>query len=418
MIASTSVLWNGNISNAAFFILFIYASLTVKNCFTKTSKANLAPLIFLFLSPLVAVFLGQLLRGELILREFDAPVRVAGAIAIYLLVRHQNLPKDFVRRAIFFGSALGLLTIAFFIDNENTLKFGKRFSTGKSAPNDLGGYTGLLILVVATYVATLFVKQWDCPRRTIRQKILYSVVGLVSLGFGAYVLVGTQSRGPWLCVSIILTAIIIWGVIQRPKAGSIFLLSLITIILIGAQFGSSDLRHGRIGSMFSEPYNWVNEKKQTTSGAIRLSIIPASIDLFTTRPWTGFGDFGYGALAKRPEFSEKHGRGVAKILGQGGGAHNEVLARSLQSGVWGLIAATFLLVYPVYRFGRQLIQSEDENQKFLSLMGLVIFAYIFLLSFVLEPYSLKHTATFNALLLAVLLGSTQPDSHRLPDPPS
>ncbi|MEY4724183.1 MAG: hypothetical protein RL043_332, partial [Pseudomonadota bacterium] len=77
---------------------------------------------------------------------------------------------------------------------------------------------------------------------------------------------------------------------------------------------------------------------------------------------------------------------------------------------WGLLATVFLLVYPVYRFGRQTLEAKDENQRHLSFMGFIIFTYIFLLSFVLEPYSLKHTATFNALLLAVLLGATAEQS--------
>jgi O-antigen ligase len=401
------VLANGDISNAAFLWLVIASVFLLRReCF----RIENFWCIVLFSSPISAVAIGQLLRADLSLSEFDSPLRILlGSLVFLALSSIREIDKRKLARMLAVGSAFGLIFGLLSLNQEWTSFYGGRFATTKSAPNDLGGYSGLLLIVVMLGLFTTRMIQ----KPPLRYAYLASLVA--GAGAGAYLLLGTQSRGPWLVTAVVLTGMLGIYAHRRPYK------AITLLIICGALVGSwTQTQHfqkyqDRFGSALGEPYRWLTEGEKASSGGARLSMLPASVDLFLVEPLRGFGDFGYSPLARTPEFAGKYGAEVGNQLGGQGGPHNEIAARSLQSGIWGLIATVFLLVYPIYRFGRQTLKAEDEDQRDLSFMGLIIITYIFLLSFVLEPYSLKHTATFNALILAVLLGAT---ANRSPNPAS
>jgi O-antigen ligase len=411
-VSASAVLWNGNVANGAYFLLLL-TCIVLAFRLPKIQQSD-GYTTFLFLAPLVAVLIGQSLRGQLNASEFDAPARLLGALFIYLCVSRAMLSLRKVFYTLAIGATLGLVLVTFFIDPKWTSFYGGRFATLKSAPNDLGGYSGLLLVIAVTGLLSHLTDKW---RRGPSLASILMLVGLV-IGTiaGAYVLLGTQSRGPWLVVAVSILLLFAWHFLRHPKRTSLIASALIALLAAGTQTTWFQTHQERVWSTIGEPLNWLKQGQRETSGGARLSMLPASIELFSKAPISGHGDFGYSPHARKPEFAQKYGGEVSNQLGGQGGPHNEIAARSLQSGIWGLIATVFLLVYPVYRFGRQTLQAEDEDQRDLSFMGFVIFSYIFLLSFVLEPYSLKHTATFNALLLAVMLGATRIDQAAIAAP--
>jgi O-antigen ligase len=394
----------GNLSNAAFFLFLIYATAALKKHACRKLDRTA---VFLFLSPAVAVGIGQIIRGDLNASEYDAPIRLVAAFSIYLFAWPKKLDQQVLSHALAWGATVGLLVLAVSIDPKWTSFYEGRFATSNSAPNDLGGYAGLMLIVATVALLNNLTK-------TVREKSTYdnfiSVLTMFAMCAGFYVLVGTQSRGPWLVVGSTVLIVFAYFLVRRMKTTAFALLLLFAVLAASIQTEWVKTYRERAYSAISEPINWFKLGQKETSGGIRLSMILASALLFSERPLSGYGDFGYSSKAREAEFSEKFGSGASLQLGGQGGPHNEIAARSLQSGIWGLLATVFLLVYPVYRFGRQTLEAKDENQRHLSFMGFIIFTYIFLLSFVLEPYSLKHTATFNALLLAVLLGATAEQS--------
>jgi O-antigen ligase len=418
LVACAFILSNGNISNAAFFILLIAGICSIQRRYFLLTDILI---YFLFSLPIIAVFAGQMLRLEWSLKEFDAPSRIFAAIFIFKFVKFTKPSKKLCFNVLTIGSALGLILLLLFLDIDSTNFYRGRFATRTSAPNDLGGYSGLLLTMTVTGLLGLrekFKLIEICHKKSYKNIFIFLVcfAGLIA---GAYILLGTQSRGPWLvAVFSLLITFLYWFFFQPKRAVKllIFFALLFVTVLNTPWFKKLD---DRIWSTVNEPIQWVmtnRENQEKTSGGARLSMLYASGELFSKAPFKGFGDFGYSPQAREPEFAQKYGSEVSHQLGGQGGPHNEIAARSLQSGIWGLIATVFLLVYPVYRFGRQTLQADDEDQRDLSFMGFVIFSYIFLLSFVLEPYSLKHTATFNALLLAVLLGATRIDSTAIAAP--
>lgn len=400
-LACAWVLSNGNVSNSAFILLLAVSAY----CSRETWKrVELIPFPLLFASPICAVAVGQALRLDLNLSEFDAPLRILLALIVFYTIRSWEPLKQKLMLTVSIGSAAGLILVILSLDPQWMSHYGGRFATTKSAPNDLGGYSGLLLIITVLGLLT--------PSLARRPLLRVGYLGLLLAGLtaGIYVLFGTQSRGPWLVTAIVLLMVLSWTLYRQPRNTLLLSLVLATGVGVWTQTQSFQTHKERIYSTLNEPLRWATKNEQATSGGARLSMLPASKELFLTEPLRGFGDFGYSPFARTPEFATKYGPEVANQLGGQGGPHNEIAARSLQSGIWGLLATVFLLVYPVYRFGRQTLEAKDENQRDLSFMGFIVFTYIFLLSFVLEPYSLKHTATFNALLLAVLLGATAEQS--------
>ena len=395
--ASAFVISNGHISNTAFFLLFIFSWV----CGFRSAKHSVSlTTAALFSAPILAVAIGQLLRWDLSFKEFDAPVRILAALAIYRLTTSCQAQRQQILTILASACGLGLILVTFFLDPQATAFYGGRLSTDKSAPNDLGGYTGFL-LVIATLGLLTAHRVKDPALR-----FGYVVVLIAGVACGSYILLGTQSRGPWLVTALALLLVFCLAAYRQPRKTFTALVLVLATIGVWTQTTSFNGYKNRIYSTLGEPIRWITSNEQETSGGTRLSMLPASKELFMADPLRGFGDFGYSRLARTPEFENKYGAGVSYQMGGEGGPHNEIAARSLQSGIWELIATIFLLLYPIYQFGRQTLEAKEDAQRDLSFMGFVIFSYIFLLSFVLEPYSLKHTATFNALLLAVLLGAT------------
>jgi O-antigen ligase len=148
---------------------------------------------------------------------------------------------------------------------------------------------------------------------------------------------------------------------------------------------------------------WSQSKEENSSAGERLSMIVASAKLISMAPWTGYGDFGYLKAGCGDEF--KSTPYYSRSLCAGSGPHNEVLARGLQSGIWGVLATLNLLLAPIVWFGfhlRRFWNSPDIYNP--ALLGLTFSINIALVCMFMEPYSIKFTATFNALVLAVLFG--------------
>lgn len=396
--------------NAAFFLLFL-ASLWGLWINRPTPRQDSSPgahlTIALLIAPIIAVAMGQLLRGDLIIKEFDAPSRLLAATAIFLWLSRVQLSPAAIANALGLGAAAGLILLTQFLSERWMSHYGGRFSTEMSAPNDFGGYVGILMTLATTLLITT---KWERSRANFGGRLLL----LAGFAAGLWLILGSQSRGPWLATGVSLVFLLFLSLWIDQRRGLALILGAFLSIGLTLQLPQFSGLKDRLTSTIQEPIAWLQDGQRDTSGGTRLSMIPASIELFQTQPLSGFGDFGYSPLARTEGFKQKFGNSTSDQLGGEGGPHNELAARSLQSGVWGLAATLLLLIAPVVLFAQRLLKDFRTNSSpSTSLMGLGFAINIFLLSFVLEPYSLKHTATFNALLLAVLLSTQVSTSSRL-----
>jgi O-antigen ligase len=405
MLAAASFMVVAHAGNVMFFCLFLFSAWywTQNETFRPVVHQRWAEdlLPFLILSgPFFAVLIGQIIRSDLRLDEFDAPSRLLLACLIYWVHgRFHTNSRYAMSTALGIGAIAGLIFLALSIDPDRTAYAGGRLSTRISWPNDLGAYSGILLTFVVWLILTSQTTRLTgkFPRTVFYVATLFAIIG------GIYVFLGSQSRGPWVATAAtleILLSIVLakrLGLMQGALLGGIIVIST-TVLALNIQHWSS-----RVTSIMAEPVRWLKTKEESTSAGERLSMLVASSKLISMKPLTGYGDFGYLEAGCSDEF--KPTPYYSRSLCAGSGPHNEVLARGLQSGTWGLLATLNLLLAPIVWFGFHLRKYwNSPNIYNPALLGLTFSINIAMVCLFMEPYSIKFTATFNALVLAVLFG--------------
>ncbi len=348
------------------------------------------PLLALAL-PFLAVAIGQILRHSLKFPEFDSPARLLVAIAIvfFLVPRIQGFklkPSEIMG----VGAVFGIFLLYFTVNSDP--RVGGRLVSLQSWPNDLGAYAGVLLLFSVWFLLTF------------RSVTLPSLVAIwsftsIAIGTGLHVLIETQSRGPWLATTVAFIAIAL--IVLSRRIGGVKATAVIFLIMAGMAYIISFEPSQRLASIVSEPIKWIDTKREDTSAGERLGMGRAALKLISMQPWVGYGDFGYMEQACTPPFKDHNY--FSNSLCVGAGPHNELLARALQSGVWGLLATLFLLCAPIIYFSRMMFKYKNCDLIFNpSLLGFIFSTHIFVISFFMEPYSIKFTATFNASVLSIL----------------
>lgn len=397
--------------DTCFFLLFILSLVLIT--LKKQSPLKAEPpkkleaadyfIIAILVFPILAVLIGQLMRGGLHSPEFDAPSRILASCAIFFLLR--NLASGLTISPIVLiglGASLGALTLPLALSSERLTVVGGRFSTDLSWPNDLGAYAGLLTMITLHLITSRSDSKLPRVVRT-----LFFLGLTCSLIAGAWVLTGAQSRGPWMATMISIGAIVAIRfaepiAISRTKTmvgGGALLLGVTLMIATTPNLAQ------RIDSILQEPAAWAETRQENSSAGQRLSMMIASLKLISLAPSSGYGDFGYLEVACDEKFKTQYPEHYSNSLCAGSGPHNEILARGLQSGLWGVIATSFLLFGPILIFLQALRGSgESLSQRETAALGLVTSLHLAIICMFMEAYSIKFTATFNALLLSVLFG--------------
>lgn len=396
--------------DTCFFLLFILSLVLIT--LRKQSPLKAEPpkkleaadyfIIAILVFPILAVLIGQLMRGDLHSPEFDAPSRILASCAIFFLLR--NLASGLTISPIVLiglGASLGALTLPLALSSER-MGVGGRFSTDLSWPNDLGAYAGLLTMITLHLITSRSDSKLPRVVRT-----LYFLGLTCSLIAGAWVLTGAQSRGPWIAAMLSTGAILAIRfaepiAISRKKTmvGGVALLLGVTLMI-----ATTPNLAQRIYSILQEPAAWAETRQENSSAGQRLSMMIASLKLISLAPSSGYGDFGYLEVACDEKFKAQYPEHYSSSLCAGSGPHNEILARGLQSGLWGGVATSLLLFGPILIFLQACRRSgRNPSQKETATLGLVIFLHLAIICMFMEAYSIKFTATFNALLLSVLFG--------------
>lgn len=353
-------------------------------------------------APIMAVVIGQLLRWDWRLSEWDAPIRLLAGIPIYLMFKHQignqiNNTKK-VLQGLVLGSAIGLLFLPFFIDEQRTIQFGGRIATVIADPNTFGSYVGVLFLFVCAGLFSVHVSKQETSTALMRGRLVIYGAALIT---GFILILQAQSRGSWLAWSLgylILALIALRGNLVKLAVAILIPLGLITT------FFSSDQLRARVSSIVPELSNGTTNKKENSSGGIRLNMAIATFMLAKERPWSGYGDMGYSKRLYDEDFKARFSPETIHVMSSAG-PHQEILARTLQSGMWGLAATLLLFLGPIAFFSIK-SRSVQKERVFAAQIGLIFCCQLLALQFTIEPFSLKFTTTFNALILSMLFGIT------------
>jgi len=365
--------------------------------------ANLRPpstalIVCMLAGPLAAAIIGQILRQQLDLPVFDAPLRFVLCIPIFLalsrgwLQPHGRMPIAlfWVKTAFpltlvwtfvftwFWPSYWGLGLTAYFVD-----------------PLTFGSYC--LMFSLLTILGMGF--YWTEMRWY--QKLL----SLAAVVCGVYLSVASGSRTGWLNLPVFLVLWIFY--ILKPKIGGLrsFLLVAVIFLMFAGLLTIKPHLASKFVLMAKEirDYHW-DAMNQDASVTMRISFYRMGWFYFLERPFTGWGDLGWMELMNAPELMRYASAFTREFPSHG--FHNEIVTQTVHSGIWGLVSSSALFGVVLYR-AISGIKWLSDRAWMISFVLLIFGCHLLLAGMSTEITNLVFLVSFTGLTICVMLGEQQ-----------
>ncbi len=394
--------WTNTLTFVLFVIaLFYFLRLPRSAWGVKNISGTEWAVIMALASGFLAILVSQLLRQNVIFKPYDGPLRMLLCAPIFLFLVKKKI--DFVQ--IFqYICPLSLLILLAFVQLYplpiNTIWNGGRFGTYFVDPNTIGIYTMLLAFMCLFSI--------DAVSKDGMVLRLLKYAGVLA---GFYLELKSQTRGAWIAepAMLILWAALHW---QSKSKAALLISTLISVLAILVFYFFIDFFHDRVNSIYYEIASWLNKTNTDTSTGIRLSMWQMSWILFKQNPVYGYGDLGYQSKLMMPLIQSAFSQEAISLMAQVG-PHNEYLANTVRSGIFGLIAVLLQFCVPGMVFIRGL-KSSVKAIKGTSAMGLCLVMGMMISSLSLEVLALKYTCSFYGLMIAALCASVlwkRPDKN-------
>ena len=349
--------------------------------------------------PVLAVGMGQLLRGEFYPPNFDAPLRIALCAPILLAISRGWLYKYDAQPITFLWMkyCFPLTLIWTFTYRPSwTTNWGAHVITTYFV--DVLSFGSLTLLFALLIFATLTFF-WS------RMNWLSRFISIASVFIGFYLSVGSGSKTGWLNVPVFL---IIWVLgFSLPNYGRLKTTLLLFIFLISAGIFIQS------NSFFTDKFlRAVNEisnyqwNKLNGEGSVRerISFFRMAIFYFLQNPIKGWGDLGWRVLMDSPELVKFAPEIVRRFPEHG--FHNEILTSAVRSGIWGLVTSIAFFLFPIIWAVRILQKSFNVDLKLFGFFILFLMLHMLLAGMTTEVTNLVFLASFLGLTISVLVGES------------
>jgi O-antigen ligase len=339
-------------------------------------------------SPIVAVVMGQIFRGDWQVRLMDGPTRPLLSIFIFVYLLHK--PIDFVKLlewcipfSLFILGGLLLLH-----PYEWANMTSERFGTTAVDPLTLGQYSTLFAFI-CLFTLNLYKKdRW-----------FLKVTKLMGIAVGLWISIGAGSRSAWVAIPFLVALWVIHRLkMHEPRKIIIaFIAIMATCYLI---YEISPLVHNRITLTYTEYSAYIKNSNRDTSAGLRLSMLRAAILLFSENPIAGYGDENYPKLSSILGAASFSTEALELTIIQNG-VHNEIMQNALRSGFWGIASSLLMFGVPAVVF-YQGSNSKIPSIRAAGLIGLCYIVSVFFFSLSTETFNLKYTISFYALMVSTL----------------
>lgn len=365
----------------------------------KTSITNLWRWIIslTLVGPMFAVGMGQMLRGEIYMPNFDAPLRIALCAPVFLAIslgwlsREGKEPITFIWMKYSFPLAI-LWTFVYtpsWKTNWQTHGITTYFVDVLSF-----GHLTLLFAILNFAALTFF---WSRIGRISR------MVSFVSVLVGFYLSVNSGSRTGWLNVPIFL---IIWATMfSVPIFGRVKTLLILFLMLagIGIIIYTSPKFTGKVIDAINEisTYHWYS-KSTEGSADIRISFYRMAFFYFVNNPFRGWGDLGWMELMNSPEivqYASEYARNFPV-----NGFHNEILTSAVRSGVWGLASSVSLFLFPMLWAIKAVKSNTNIDARIIGFFVVFLMIHLTIAGMTTEVTNLIFLASFVGLSISVIVG--------------
>ena len=349
--------------------------------------------------PLLAVGMGQLLRGEFYPPNFDAPLRIALCAPILLAISRGWLYKDGREPITFLWMkyCFPLTLIWTFTYRPSwTTNWGAHVITTYFVDVLSFGSLTLLFALLSFTALTFF---WS------RSSWLSRIISIASVLIGLYLSVKSGSRTGWLNMPVFL---IVWALgFSLPTYGYLKTLLLVLLILItaGIFIQSSPYFTSKVLVAINEISNYHWDAKSTEGSAdIRVSFYRMALFYFLHNPIKGWGDLGWKELMNSPEivqYASEYARNFPEH-----GFHNEILTSAVRSGIWGLISSITFFLFPIIWAVKILKKSINVDLKIFGFFIVFLMLHMLLAGMTTEVTNLVFLASFLGLTISVLVGES------------
>jgi O-antigen ligase len=345
--------------------------------------------------PLLSVMASQLLGlghgTPLMASSFDSPAHLLLGVLVLMAMpyTHARLLESLT---LTFPLALFLALVAILIQPGETWGLSRVYSTALDplAFGSLALTFGLMSLVSITQ-----------HRHQTPVLILYKMVGF---GLGVYLSIISGSRTGWLAAPLVA---FIWAYAERNRLTWRIKCLVISGVLLtlGLAYQTNDIIQKRVDLATQEivEYEWGSKKPNPVSSVgDRISFIRIAVFLMSKKPLSGWGEDGsWKQVMNHPDLSFAHVQ--TKAMALKAGFHNEITAKMVQSGVWGLVSSVLMFGVPAFIFYHAL-HSNKAEQRHVALLGAVFLSCQFVSSLSMELTNLRYAASFYGLMIAIFCG--------------
>lgn len=346
-------------------------------------------------APFVATVISAALRGDWYNAQFDAPLRPALAVPVFLVALRCRLDASRVMR--------WALPLALVVLVAHRMGFGQparwpadRVTTAFADPL-VFGYLSLGFALMCV----MGISFRDGERSTPAQDAA-AIAGIV-VGMTLSVLSG--SRTGWVAIPVVLAVWLYFNVppVRRAGPAMLPLVAVLATVAIGAGAYAvvpkvHDRMHEAIDDIAS--YSFHGTAPVSPVG-LRITYLRIASDLVAEHPLAGVGDTAHRHPA--PASSFPYAGEFAVKTAFNSAFHNQLVTDSVRHGLEGGVAAALLLVVPLVVYSRAL-RSGGALARRNAALGIAYGACIFVSSFSTEVVDLKYTASLYALVTAVLCG--------------
>jgi O-antigen ligase len=349
--------------------------------------------------PVLAVGMGQLLRGEFYPPNFDAPLRIALCAPILLAISRGWLYKDGAQAITFLWMKYCFpltLILTFTYRPSWTTNWGSHVITTYFVDVLSFGSLTLLFALLSFAALTFF---WS------RLSWLNRFISIASCLVGLYLSVKSGSRTGWLNMPVFLI-VWAWG-FSLPTYGRLKTLLILFLILITAGIFIQSNHHftNKVSAAINEISNYHWDAKSTEGSAdIRISFYRMALFYFLHNPIKGWGDLGWKELMNYPEivqYASVYARNFPEH-----GFHNEILTSAVRSGIWGLISSITFFLFPIIWAIEILKKSINVDLKIFGFFILFFMFHMLLAGMTTEVTNLVFLASFLGLTISVLVGES------------
>ena len=353
-------------------------------------------------SPVLAVAISSGLRGSLYLPQFDSPARLCMAIPIFFFALRTKLnAAKFLQFAI---PAALILTLGQQYLITQPMHWGPTRMATYFADPLVFGYVSMTFGLICAVSINLLKTDSNL---ILGFKLLGAFVGL-------YLSIQSGCRTGWMAIPIVLG---IWAYQHSGNGGNggnggnkrtqvFFVMALSCLIAALVYVTSSTFSH-RVDLVANEikTYPWTGIAPETAVGS-RITFLRIAWDLFFQNPWSGIGDTRFEQFPLPPQVLG-YASPTTLATAFRSGFHNEVVTNAIRSGLIGLLSSAALFVVPFAVFVRKLKSDEAFGAaKANAVIGITFVVCMFVSSLSTEILDLKYTASFYALMIALLCGST------------